>query len=177
MDWCRRVYLNPAPSLNTTSWNVLRLEKSFHNWDWYSLIWFAWLRVLFPRVVHVSLSIVLWPCFIIHYELVTMHAPWLSHCKSSWSCMNWKLGSKHLGVIHGVIPHAAKISASTRWSKGPSLRDARYVNKLFNLLSLTECGPYGHLEKDGLFYLHMDVYCRPRRPSATVIFKIVLAPK
>ena len=58
-----------------------------------------------------------------------------------------------------------------------SLRDGGYVNKLSNLLSLTECGPYGHLEKDGLFYLHMDVYCRPRRPSATVIFKIVLAPK
>ena len=110
-------------------------------------------------------------------DIPTMHAPWLSHCKSSWSCMNWKLGSKHLDVMHDVIPHAATIFASTRWSEGPSLRDGRYVNKLSNLLSLTECGPYGHLEKDGLFYLNMDVYCRPRRPSATVIFKIVLAPK
>ena len=111
----------------------------------------------------------------LYNDIPTMHAPWLSHCKSSWSCVNWKLASKHLGVTHGVIPHAAKISALTRWSKGTSLRDARYVNKLFNLLSLTECGFYGHLEEDGLFYLNMDVYCRPRRPSATVIFKIVLA--
>ena len=45
------------------------------------------------------------------------------------------------------------------------------MNKLSNLLSLTECGFYGHLEEDGLFYLNMDVYCRPRRPSATVIFQ------
>ena len=101
----------------------------------------------------------------LHNDIPTMHAPWLSHCKSSWSCVNWKLASKHLGVTHGVIPHAAKISALTRWSRGPSLRDARYVNKLFNLLSLTECGFYGHPEEDGLFYLNMDVYCRPRRYS------------
>ena len=137
--------------------NVLRLEKSFHNWDWYSLIWFAWLRVLFPRVVHVSLSIVLWPCFIIHYELVTMHAPWLSHCKSSWSCMNWKLGSKHLDVIHGVVPHVATICSTTKWSDRPNLRDKRCVKKFSNLLCLTEWGFYGHLEEDGLFYLNMDV--------------------
>ena len=40
---------------------------------------------------------------------------------------------------------------------GTSLRDGRYVNKLSNLLSLTECGFYDHLEEDGLFYLNMDV--------------------
>ena len=101
-----------------------------------------------------------------------MHAPWLSHCKSSWSCVNWKLSSKHLGVTHGVIPHAAKISALTRWSRGPFLRDARYVNKLFNFISLTECGFYGHLEEDGLFYLNMDVYCRSRRYSPLSFSKL-----
>ena len=52
----------------------------------------------------------------LHHDLPTMHAPWLSHCKSSWSCMNWKLGSKHLDVMHGVIPHPATIFASRRWS-------------------------------------------------------------
>ena len=98
-----------------------------------------------------------WPCFTLHYELVTMHAPWLSHCKSSWSCMNWKLGSKHLDVMHGVVPHAATICSTTKWSEGPPLRDRRYVNKLSNLLSLTECGFYDHLEEDGLFYLNMDM--------------------
>ena len=90
--------------------------------------------------------------------LWTIHcALWTSQCKSSWSCMNWKLGSKHLYVARAVIPHAAMICASRRWSEGPSLRDGRYVNKLSNLLSLTECGFYDHLEKDRLFYLNMDV--------------------
>jgi hypothetical protein len=79
--------------------------------------------------------------------------------------------------MHAVIPHADMIYASTRSSEGPSLRDGRYVNKLSNLLSLTECGFYDRLEEDGLFYLNMGMYCRPRRPSATVIFKIVSAPK
>ena len=54
--------------------------------------------------------------FCLHHDLPTMHAPWLSHYKSSWSCMNWKLGSKHLDVMHGVIPHPATIFASRRWS-------------------------------------------------------------
>ena len=108
----------------------------------------------------------------LHNDIPTMHAPWLSHCKSSWSCVNWKLASKHLGVTHGVIPHAAKISALTRWSRGPFLRDARCVNKLFNLISLTECGFYGHLEEDGLFYLNMDVYCRSRRYSPLSFSKL-----
>ena len=137
--------------------NVLRLEKSFHNWDWYSLIWFAWLRVLFLVLCMYFSPFVPWPCFTLHYELVTMHAPWLSHCKSSWSCMNWKLGSKHLDVMHDIIPHAATKCSTTKWSGGPSLRNERYVNKLSNLLSLTECGFYDHLEEDGLFYLNMDV--------------------
>ncbi len=127
---------------------------------------------LVPSVVRVSLSIVLWPCFTLHYELVTMHAPWLSHCKSSWSCMNWKLGSKHLNVMHDIIPHAATKCSTTKWSGGPFLRDARYVNKLSNLLSLTECGFYGHLEEDRLFYLNMDVYCRPRRYSPLTFSKL-----
>ena len=38
-----------------------------------------------------------------------------------------------------------------------SLRDGGYVNKLSNLLSLTECGFHDLLEEDGLFYLNMDV--------------------
>ena len=118
------------------------------------------------------LSVAVLAMFCLHNDIPTMHAPWLSHCKSSWSCVNWKLASKHLGVTHGVIPHAAKISALTRWSRGTSLRDARYVNKLFNLLSLTECGFYGHLEEDRLFYLNMDVYCRPRRSSPLTFSKL-----
>ena len=94
--------------------------------------------------------------------------------------INWSKASmskKHLNVEQADVPHAAMIFASTRWSEGPSLRDGRYVNKLSNLLSLTECGFYDRLEEDGLFYLNMGMYCRPRRPSATVIFKIVSAPK
>ena len=137
--------------------NVLRLKKSFHNWDWYSLIWFAWLRVLVLVWCVYFSPFVLWPCFTLHHELVTMHAPWLSHCKSSWSCMNWKLGSKHLDVMHDIIPHAATKCSTTKWSGGSPLRNERYVNKLSNLLSLTECGFHDLLEEDGLFYLNMDV--------------------
>ena len=33
------------------------------------------------------LSISALTLFDLHYELSTMHDPWLSHCKSSWSCM------------------------------------------------------------------------------------------
>ena len=29
--------------------------------------------------------------FDLHYELFTVHGPWLSHCESSWSCMNWNM--------------------------------------------------------------------------------------
>ena len=29
--------------------------------------------------------------FDLHYELCTVHRPWLSHCESSWSCMNWNM--------------------------------------------------------------------------------------
>ena len=137
--------------------NVLRLKKSFHNWDWYSLMWFAWICMFVLTQCTCTLSISPLALFDSYYGLSTVHAPWLSHCKSSWSCMNWKLGSKHLDVMHDVIPHAAMICASTKWSEGPSLRDGRYVNKLSNLLSLTECGFYDHLEEDGLFYLNMDV--------------------
>ena len=46
------------------------------------------------------------------------------------------------------------------------------MNKLFNLISLTECGFYGHLEEDGLFYLNMDVYCRSRRYSPLSFSKL-----
>ena len=149
--------LHPAAFLDKTSCTVLGLENLFHDWDGYSLVWFAWLRVLFLVLCMYFSPFVPWPCFTLHYELVTMHAPWLSHCKSSWSCMNWKLGSKHLDVMHDIIPHAATKCSTTKWSGGPSLRDERYVNKLSNLLSLTECGFYDHLEEDGLFYLNMDV--------------------
>ena len=157
--------------MDMTTWTSLYL-CGFLGWDilkcsgtWKSLPCLSWIfsdmicviTWLVPRVVHVSLSIVLWPCFTMQYELVTMHAPWLSHCKSSWSCMNWKLGSKHLDVMHDIIPHATTKCLTTKWSGGPSLRNERYVNKLSNLLSLTECGFHDLLEEDGLFYLNMDV--------------------
>ena len=46
------------------------------------------------------------------------------------------------------------------------------MNKLFNLISLAECGFYGHLEEDGLFYLNMGVYCRSRRYSPLSFSKL-----
>ena len=47
---------------------------------------------------------------------------------------------------------------------GPTNFTGQKVRKKFSdLLCLTEWGLYGHLEEDGLFYLNMDVYCRPPR--------------
>ena len=59
--------------------------------------------------------------------------------------------------MHDVIPHAAMVMRMDEVIGGTILRDRRYVDKLSNLLSLAECGFYGHLEEDGLFYLNMDV--------------------
>ena len=41
-------------------------------------------------------------------------------------------------------------------SEGSPLRDERYVNKLSNLLCLTECGFYDRLEEGGLVGPNMD---------------------
>ena len=137
--------------------NVLGLKNLFHNWDWYSLIWFAWIRMLLLMESTYILSIATITVFALYYELSTMHVPWLRHCKSSWSCMNWKLSSKHLYVAQAVIPHAAMICASTRWSEGPPLRDGRWVNKLSNLLCLTGCGFHDRLEEGGLVCPNMSM--------------------
>ena len=59
--------------------------------------------------------------------------------------------------MHDVILHAAMVMRIDEVIGGTILRDRRYVKKLSNLLSLTECGFYGHLEEDGLFYLNMSV--------------------
>ena len=68
--------------------NVLRLEKLFHDWDWCSLTWFAWMRVF----------LIVWCMYILSITALTMlghifwihavHDPWLGHCTSPWLCMN-----------------------------------------------------------------------------------------
>ena len=113
-----------------------------------------------------SLWLLLW--------ISTVHAPWLSHCKSSWSCMNWNMSPKHLYVAQAVIPHTTMICALTRRSEGSTLRDERYVNKLSNLLCLTGCGFYDRLEEGGLVGPNMDTWCRARE-LATVIFSNIAA--
>ena len=60
-------------------------------------------------------------------------------------------------------PQEAVVCSSATWLDQPAPWGERCVKKFSNLLCLTECGFYGHLEEDGLFYLNMDVYCRPRR--------------
>ena len=59
------------------------------------------------------------------------------------------MSSKNLYVEQADVPHAAKIWTSTTWPEGSPLRDERYVNKLSNLLCLTECGFYDRLEEGG----------------------------
>ena len=83
-----------------------------------------------------------------------------------------KTGLQTSGCYTRRYPPCGQDISIDKVIKGPSLRDARYVNKLFNLLSLTECGFYGHLEEDRLFYLNMDEYCRPRRYSPLTFSKL-----
>ena len=96
----------------------------------------------------------------LHCELSTMHGPWLSHCKSSWSCMNCKMSSKHLYIEHADVPYAAAKWQSTTWSEESPLRDERYVKKLSNLLCLTRCGFYDCLDVGGSVCPNMSIYCR-----------------
>ena len=153
--WCH------GPSLhNVAVWirdlcNVLRLEKLFHNWDWYSLIWFAWIHMLLLVWSVYILSIADMTMFALHYELSTMHDPWLSHCTSPWLCMNCWKSSKHLYIGACWCPQEAVICPFTTWLERPTLRDERYVKKLSNLLCLTRCGYYDHLEEDGQLYPNM----------------------
>ena len=67
------------------------------------------------------------------------------------------MSSKYLHVEQADVPQAAAWRASTIAIGGSLLQDGRYVKKISNLLSLTECGFYDHLEEDGLFYLNIDV--------------------
>ena len=152
--------------------NVLRLKNSFHNWDWYSLMWFAWISMLVLTWWTYTLSIIPLALFDSYYRLSTVHDSWLSHCKSSWSCMNWKLSSKHLYVAQAVVRHAARICASKRWSEGPLLRDGRQVNKLSNLLCLTRCGFYDCLEEGGLVGPNMGTWCRAHELATATISNI-----
>ena len=89
----------------------------------------------------------------LHHDLVTMHALWLSHCKSSWSCMNWKLGSKHLDVMHDIIPHAATKCSTTKWSEGPTLRDERCVKNSPTCYALLNGGFMAILRRTDCFIL------------------------
>ena len=62
--------------------------------------------------------------FALHYELSTMHDPWLYHFKSSWSCMNCKMSSKYLCTEHADVPHAAAI-----WQSNHGRRSHLYETK------------------------------------------------
>ena len=57
---------------------------------------------------------------------------------------------KNLCVAQAVIPHATIICTLTKRLEESTLRDERYVNKLFNLLCPTGCGYHDHLEKGGV---------------------------
>ena len=57
---------------------------------------------------------------------------------------------KNLCAAQAVIPHATIIHMLIRRFEEATLRDERYVNKLFNLLCPTGCGYHDHLEKGGV---------------------------
>ena len=82
------------------------------------------------------------------------------------------MSPKHLYVAQAVIPHTTMICASTRRSEGAPLRDERYVNKLFNLLCLTEFGFYDRLDEGGLVGPNMDTSCRAHELATVVLSNI-----
>ena len=57
---------------------------------------------------------------------------------------------KNLCAAQAVIPRATTLHMLTRRSEEPTLRDERYVKKLFNLLCPTGCRYHDHLEKGGV---------------------------
>ena len=117
------------------------------------------------------LSISALTLFTLHYELSTVNDPWLSHCKSSWSCLDWWMSSKDLCVEQADVPHAAARWASTTWSDGSPLRDERYVKKLSNLLCLTRCGFYDPLEEGGSVCPNMGTQGRAHEPATVIFFQ------
>ena len=142
--------LSPPPVWNMDLCLCNHDGNLLYVYDKYSLIWFAWTRMLLRVWCMCILLIAALTVFCHIFWLHAMLGPWLAHCKSSWSCMNWHMSPKHLCVAQAVIPHATIIYTLTRRLEESTLRDERYVNKLFNLLCLTGCGYHDHLEKGGL---------------------------
>ena len=157
MNWRRRVCSRPTAFLNETSWNVLRREKWFHDYDWYSLIWFVWIHMLLLLWSAYTLSVAVISVFALNYELSTMHDLWLSRCTSPWFCMICSESSKHLHIGACCCPQEAVICLFTTWLERPPLRDGRCVKKFSNLLCLTECGFYGHLEEGTHLYSNLSM--------------------
>jgi len=94
MKWSIRRCLHNVAVWIRDLCNVLGLKNPIYNWDWYSLIWFAWICMLlrvwacvFSPIAALTMS---WHIFWLH----AMLGPWLAHCKSSWSCMNWNMSPK-----------------------------------------------------------------------------------
>ena len=132
-------------------------ENLLYVYDKYSLIWFAWIRMLLLVWCMCILPMTGLAMFCHIFWLHAMLDPWLSHCKSSCSFMNWKMSSKHLYIEHADVPHATAIWPSTTRSGRSPLRDERYVKKLSNLLCLIRCGFYDRLEEGGLVCPNMGM--------------------
>ena len=139
-----------------------------------------WLRLIFSDMIcmnaHVIARVIcIYPfhcCHVgvcLHHELSTMHDPWLSHCTSPWLCMNCWKSSKHLYIGACWCPQEAVICPFTTWLERPTLRDERYVKKLSNLLCLTRCGYYDHLEEDGQLYPNTVSYTHLTLPTSDLV--------
>ena len=155
MNWRRRVCSRPAAFFE---WDILKRSEAWKI--------FPWLRLIFSDMIcmnaHVIARVIcIYPlhcCHVglcLHHKLSTMHGPWLSHCTSPWLCMNCWKSSKHLYIGACWCPQEAVMCPLTMWLERPTLRDERYVKKLSNLLCLTRCGYYDHLEEDGQLYPNM----------------------
>ena len=70
------------------------------------------------------------------------------------------MSSKHLYIEHADVPHAAAIWPLTDGRRGHLYGTNGTCEKLSNLMCLTRCGFYDHLEEGGLVYLNMSMWCR-----------------
>ena len=90
LTWIRRHGLSLQ---NLAVWirdlcNVLRLEKLFRNWYWYSLMWFAWIHMLLLVGSVYILSILPWlrlPCIMNYLLCMTHYFATANHYDHAWT--------------------------------------------------------------------------------------------
>ena len=90
LTWMRRhgLSLHNVAVWTWDLWNVLGLENLFHNWHWYSLIWFTWIRMLLLVEFVQILSMASWlslPCIMNYLLCMTHDFTTANHYDHAWT--------------------------------------------------------------------------------------------